>query len=240
MARLPRMVVPGMPLHVVQRGNNRSPIFFEPSDYRRYLRLLRGAGERRGCAVHAYVLMTNHVHLLVTPAGQMSVARTLQSVGSSYARYINERYARTGTLFEGRYKSTLVQTERYLLACYRYIELNPVRAGLASDPADYPWSSHRCNALGHDDALVALHPLFEALGATHADRRSSYRELFRDELRPWLVKRIRHATNTGWLLGNGQFRQEIEMALERRAHSHGHGGDRRSLEFQGVSRGQRP
>ena len=141
MARKPRFVLPGYPRHVVQRGNNRQACFFDESDYRKYLDSLAEAAHKYHCQVHAYVLMTNHVHLLVTPTTDEGISQMMQSVGRRYVRYFNGVYRRTGTLWEGRYKASLVQTDSYLLTCYRYIELNPVRAEMVPDPGDYPWSS---------------------------------------------------------------------------------------------------
>lgn len=148
MARQPRYVLPGQPQHVIQRGNNRDVIFVAEADYRFYLDKLKDACDRMGCEVHAYVLMTNHVHLLMTPYEENSLGRVMQSLGRRYVQYFNYRYRRTGTLWEGRYRATLIDAESYLLTCYRYIELNPVRAGMVSHPGDYPWSSYRSNALG--------------------------------------------------------------------------------------------
>jgi putative transposase len=148
MPRTPRLTLPDVPQHVVQRGNNRQATFFAAEDYRLYLDCLREAAAKYGCALHAYVLMTNHVHLLITPSGRQAVARTMQSVGRRYVQYVNYVYRRSGTLWEGRYKSSLVESEGYLLLCYRYIELNPVRAGMVQRPEDYEGSSYRAHAFG--------------------------------------------------------------------------------------------
>lgn len=148
MARPPRLEIPGVPLHVIQRGNNRAACFFGDIDRRFYLRCLAQSAVRRGCEIHAYVLMTNHVHLLVTPSEAGAVGAMLQDVGRRYVRVINTLHNRTGTLWEGRFKSSLVDTETYLLSCHRYIELNPVRAGIVTHPAAYPWSSYQHYAAG--------------------------------------------------------------------------------------------
>lgn len=148
MARLPRFFLPGQPQHVILRGNNRTEIFCAEADYRFYLGKLRLACEKHGCDIHAYVLMTNHVHLLLTPQEEQSVGKALQMLGRYYVQFFNHRYQRTGTLWEGRYKATLIDTEAYLLTCMRYIELNPVRAGMVAHPSEYPWSSYGYNALG--------------------------------------------------------------------------------------------
>src|SRR5690348_7286923 len=157
MPRKPRFQVPGVPAHVVQRGNNRQAIFFESSDYAAYLNWLREGLKRYGCELHAYALMTNHVHLLMTPDSRDAISRTMQYVGRHFVPYINFSYGRTGTLWEGRYKASLVQEEHYLLLCMRYIEMNPVRAGMVKSPSHYRWSSYRSNAQGQEDPLVTAH-----------------------------------------------------------------------------------
>ena len=147
MARLPRFVLPGQPQHVIQRGNNRQDIFRAKGDYHYYLEKLGEVADKHQCDIHAYVLMTNHVHLLVTPHQENSIGKMMQTLGRYYVQYFNDRYQRTGTLWEGRYKATLIDTEQYLLTCMRYIELNPVRAkNMAKHASEYPWSSYRCNA----------------------------------------------------------------------------------------------
>lgn len=148
MPRLLRYALPDVPQHIIQRGNNRQPVFFHADDYRFYLVCLQEAAATQGSAVHAYVLMTNHVHVLLTPRWPTSIAKVMQSLGRRYVQYINTTYHRTGTLWEGRYRASLVDAEPYLLACYRYIELNPVRAGMVQHPEEYPWSSYRWHALG--------------------------------------------------------------------------------------------
>lgn len=182
MPRQPRPYHPGVPFHVVQRGNNRQRCFFEPRDYRYYLCCLRESAARYGVAVHAYVLMTNHVHLLMTPDSPPGISRVMQSIGRRYVQWINRRSLRTGTLWEGRHKSSLVDAEAYLLACYRYIESNPVRAGMVARAGDYLWSSFHRNALGEPDPLVSDHELYRRLGRDGRARRSAYRALFGDPL----------------------------------------------------------
>ena len=169
MSRPPRLELPGVPLHVIQRGNNRAACFFGEVDRRFYLQCLAKSAARTDCAIHAYVLMTNHVHLLVTPGAPGSAAAMLQDIGRRYVRVINTIHGRTGTLWEGRFKSSLVDTERYLLTCHRYIELNPVRAGLAAHPSAYPWSSHAHYAAGKSNNLITEHAAFRGLGATPAE-----------------------------------------------------------------------
>ena len=160
MARLPRYFVEGQALHIIQRGNNREPIFADDQDYHFYQECLQESAERHGLAIHAYVFMTNHVHLLATPQTTESVGKTLQSLGRRYVQYFNYTYDRTGTLWEGRYKATLIDSDRYLLTCMRYIELNPVRAGMVDHPRDYPWCSYAANALGEDNLLITPPTIF--------------------------------------------------------------------------------
>jgi len=232
MARLPRLVISGQPLHLIQRGNNRSVTFFADEDYQLYCDTLRQVSQRFGCAIHAYVLMTNHVHLLITPDDERGPARMMQAVGRRYVRYINECYRRTGTLWEGRYKSTLIDSEHYLLLCGRYIELNPVRAGMVEDPGQYRWSSYRCNAFGEFNALITPHALYHALGSQPADQQAAYRFLFETHIESQTLDAIRCATNDGTILGHEHFREQIEAALRRRVTRLTHGGDRRSEAFQ--------
>ena len=217
MARLPRYFVKDQPQHVIQRGNNRQPIFADNTDYTFYLECLRAAAEHQGLAIHSYVLMTNHAHLLVTPETEHSIGKTLQSLGRRYVQYFNYTYGRTGTLWEGRYKATLIDSDRYFLTCMRYIELNPVRAGMVKHPGDYAWSSYAANAWGADNALVTSHPTYRQLGRSHADRQSAYRQLFRTEIGVNELEGIRQATNTGWVLGNDRFREKIEQLSGRRS-----------------------
>jgi putative transposase len=168
MPRPPRYNVAGVPQHVVQRGNNRQATFLDEADYRVYKDCLRAATDKHGCDVHAYVLMSNHVHLLLTPRQDGGPAKAMQSIGRRYVRHVNDRRGRTGTLWEARYRAALIESEPHLLSCTRYIELNPVRAGMVRDPADYPWSSYRHHALGEPDDVVTDHPPFSGAGA---DRR---------------------------------------------------------------------
>lgn len=221
MPRKPRMYLPGIPCHVIQRGNNRDATFFTGDDYRFYIECLREGSERYGVAVHAYVLMTNHVHLLMTPERADSVSRLMQSIGRRYVQYVNRTYRRTGTLWESRHKASLVQRERYLLACYRYIELNPVRAGMVEHPAEYPWSSFAANAQRGGTRLIQPHGEYLALGETPEARRAAYRELFRNELDGPDVAAIRNAARFSMPMGDRGFQRQIESRLNR---SLGHAG----------------
>ncbi len=216
MARLGRYFVPDQPLHVIQRGNNRKPIFFDDEDYDRYRSWLAEAAADYGCAIHAYVLMPNHVHLLLTPKHKESLPRLMQSQGRRYVRYVNVAYGGTGTLWEGRYRAAPIDSEAYFLACCRYIELNPVRARLAAGPRAYPWSSYRAHAYGKRDEVVGDHPLLRRLGRSAAERQKKYRALFREALDKNFVKELRAATNGGWALGDRQFQKKIAKAAKRR------------------------
>jgi putative transposase len=229
MARLPRYVLPGQPQHVIQRGNNRNPTFFAEDDYRFYRACLKEACNRHGCSVHAYVLMTNHVHLLLTltPNTENAISKVMQSVGRRYVQYFNDTYQRTGTLWEGRYRATLIDTEHYLLTCSRYIELNPVRAGIVNHPRLYPWSSYHAHAHGQADTLIEDHPLYLALGACAQARHEAYRELFNAHLDETTLDLIREGTNKAWPLGNERFRDQIEVALQRRTRPLPRGGARK-------------
>jgi putative transposase len=178
MPRRPRCNLDHVPLHIVQRGHNQEPCFFADADYQRYLVFLRQALAETDCTLHAYVLMTNHVHLLLTPRRADEVSNALISLGRRYVQHVNRAYQRTGTLWDSRYRSSLIQSDRYLLACQRYIELNPVRAGIVRNPADYPWSSYRVHALGQADDMVSSHPLYWALGREGTERQLAYRKLF--------------------------------------------------------------
>ena len=216
MARLPRYNLPGQPQHVILRGNNRTIIFVAEEDYHFFLDCLKDAALRYGCAIHAYVLMTNHVHLLLTPEREESIGKTLQSVGRRYVQYFNSTQKRTGTLWEGRYRSTLIDSEGYLLICYRYIELNPVRANMVAHPMEYPWSSYAWHAEGKTDALITDHTLYTALDWREEERRAAYRSLFKAHINAGELDAIREATNKGWTLGSERFKAEIAVAVSRR------------------------
>jgi putative transposase len=219
MPRLGRYHIPDQPLHIIQRGNNRGPVFFDPEDYRLYLGWLGEAAERYGVAIHGYVLMTNHVHLLATPRDAGAVSRMMQSLGRLYVRHVNREYRRTGTLWEGRYRAAPIEAEAHLLACLRYIELNPVRARMVRKPERYPWSSYRTHADGATaaDPLLTEHALYLALGATPAARARSYRGLVEEGLDDGFMKDLRAATNGGWALGGDKWRAKVERIARRRA-----------------------
>jgi putative transposase len=230
MPRRARLALPGIPWHIIQRGNNRSPCFHCESDYRVYLDVLNEQSRKHGCAIHAYVLMTNHVHLLITPERTDSAALLMKNLGQRYVQYINRTYRRTGTLWEGRFRSCLAQGEQYVLACYRYIELNPVRAGMVEHPAEYPWSSYRANGQGEVNPLISAHHEYQRLGKSEESRRSGYRELFCDHMASRLIDEIRTATNGNYALGNDRFKDEITQMLNRRAAPGNPGRPRKAAE----------
>ena len=205
MPRRPRIKLANVPQHVVQRGINREPCFFAEEDYHCYLHWLKESAADWHCTIHAYVLMTNHVHLLVTPNRADGIAKMMQSIGRRYVQYINRSYHRTGSLWEGRFKSSLVQAEEYLLTCMRYIELNPVRANMVNDPVQYRWSSYRYNSLGQADERIAPHPLYLTLGKDDGIRQAAYRALFRSELDDAALADIRLALMQGQPLGSERF-----------------------------------
>jgi putative transposase len=216
MPRKARLMIPGLPVHVIQRGNNRSDCFHSECDYAMYLRLLAAARAKEGCHLHAYVLMTNHVHLLVTSQTRDGISRMMKQLGESYVPYFNARHGRSGTLWEGRFRSSIVESDRYLLTCHRYIEANPVRAAMVMHPGDYRWSSHRANAMGERDDLLTPHALYLSLGHSQADRLAAYRALFGRQIDPVELARIRDAVNGCFALGTSQFIERVEKATGRR------------------------
>ena len=217
MPRAKRLELPGVAQHVVQRGNDRQACFFEAADYLYYLQALREAALRYACQVHAYVLMTNHVHLLLTPAAAGAVGRVMQAVGRRYVRHVNDSSGRTGTLWEGRYKASLVDSERYLLACYRYIELNPVRAGMVESPGTYRWSSFAANGNGQHDPLVTPHAVYRQLATAPGQRCARYRALVAEAVADDELAAIRLYVQRQRALGAPGFQAQIEQQLQRRA-----------------------
>lgn len=216
MARLPRLTVPGYPHHIIQRGNNRQAIFSSTADYQMLLALLDENARKFDVALHAYVLMGNHFHLLATPSTEGGLPQMMQAVGRRYVRYFNDRQARSGTLWEGRYRSTLIETERYLLACMVYIDLNPVRAGLVKDAGDYPWSSYGRYAGSRTDRILTPHPLYWALGNTPFSREAAYAELVRRGTTPEQQEALTRSTLNGWALGSENFVAELQKQTDRR------------------------
>jgi len=216
MARLARVSPIGVPQHIVQRGNNRQVCFASDEDMKAYLNWLKEFSKKYLVDVHAWVLMTNHVHLLCTPHEEGAISKMMQSIGRMYVRYYNYTYQRSGTLWEGRFKSSLIQSEKYMLELHRYIELNPVRADMVDEPNEYSWSSYGCNALGLETELQAPHELYLALGKTKNERLENYQQLFKAHVGVELLKEIRDSVNKGLALGNERFVLQIEALTEKR------------------------
>ena len=216
MPRRARLSLPGIPWHIIQRGNNRSACFYAEEDYLLYLDTLKEQAIKFGCKVHAYVLMTNHVHLLITPEEKDSAALLMKHLGQRYVQYINRTYKRSGTLWEGRFRSGLTQSTDYVLSCYRYIELNPVRANMVDHPRRYPWSSYKVNADAKASKLITPHDEYLALSKDAQYRRQAYRDLFNSHIDNDIIKKIRNATNGNFVLGSERFKEEVSGMLKRR------------------------
>lgn len=206
----------GIPVHIVQRGNNRQRCFYEEQDRSFYLMHLARLSRAEDCALHAYCLMANHIHLLVTSDRLDGCARLMKGLGQLHTQYVNRNYGRTGTLWEGRFRSCLVQSEDYLLACYRYIESNPVRAAICSRPGDYPWSSYKSNAEGPRAGFLIPHEEYSRLGITDKERCAAYRAMFDHALEPDRIREIREATCGNFALGDDMFKKNISKMLGRR------------------------
>ena len=218
MARLPRLTLADQPHHIIQRGNNRQVVFVDRADHEMFLALAGENAIASGVALHAYVLMDNHFHLLATPSTAEALPQWMQAIGRRYVRYFNDRHGRSGTLWEGRYKSTLIQTDRYLLACMAYMDLNPVRAGIVEDARDYPWSSY-CHYAGlRHDKLVTPHSLYWALGNTPFAREAAYAELVRRGVSSVDQAMLTDATLHGWAVGDGGFLESLQKTTGRRTH----------------------
>jgi len=209
-------VVPGHPHHVIQRGSGRQPVFREAEDYLKFLEWLREAARQCQVAIHAYVLMTNHFHLLASPADASGMSRMMQWVGRYYVPFFNQKYGRVGTLWQGRFKATVIDSEQYLMTCCRYIELNPVRAGMVAKAADYPWSSYLHHAGVRPDPLVTDHPLYWALGNTPFDREAAYRALVEQGVAEEDVAALTEATLKGWAIGSEKFKSALARQAPRR------------------------
>jgi putative transposase len=232
MARLPRYVIPNQPQHIIQRGNNRQVIFAADADYQFFRDALIDAAAKHGLHIHAYVWMTNHIHLLATPQFEDSISKVFQSVGRKYVQYYNFTYKRSGTLWEGRYRATIVDSEQYLLKLMRYIELNPVRASMTQHPADYPWSSYAFNAegkIGLNNYWLTPHDEYLRLGQTDSERYAAYQALFKVDLSTNDLVQIRECTHKGWALGSQRFIDEIELLTKRQATSKGIGRPKKAI-----------
>jgi putative transposase len=216
MARLPRLTLPGFPHHIIQRGNNRQAIFASAADYQALLDLLDASARKFGVAIHAYVLMANHFHLLATPQSTDALSQMMQAVGRRYVRYFNDTQNRSGTLWEGRYRSTVIQAERYLLPCMAYMDLNPVRAGVVAQARDYPWSSHGHYIGQRIDKLITPHSLVWELGNTPFAREAAYAERVREGISPVQQAALTDAALRGWALGDPVFVAELQKITQRR------------------------
>jgi putative transposase len=215
-ARLARISPIDIPIHIIQRGNNRQSCFTADEDYTFYLGCLKEYAVRYCVDVHAWVLMTNHVHLLCTPKTTDGTSRMMQALGRKYVHYFNKQYCRSGTLWEGRFKSCLVETERYLLEVYRYIELNPVRAGMVTDPGEYRWSSYQINGLGKSSELCTPHPAYQLLGITFSERLKSYCLFCSEQIEDEILMDIRRDTQKSMAVGSERFREEVSAFTGRR------------------------
>lgn len=215
MPRKPRFYLPDVPAHVMQRGHNRESIFFKERDYREYLRILKKVADNYECQIHSYVLMTNHVHLLVTPAEKNSISLMFQSIGRLYVTYINKTYNRTGTLWEGRHKGNIIDTENYFMICMKYIELNPVRSMMVKEPSEYPWSSYHANAYGKPNAIISPHKLYLALSSDEYKRKKDYRALLSKNDDLSLANNISKNVLSGTPLGKDIFLNKIEKLFKQ-------------------------
>jgi putative transposase len=216
MPRKPRFYLPNVPVHIVHRGHSRNPVFFEVQDYATYAYWLSESAKRYDIAIHAFVLMTNHVHLLVTPVDVQGPSNFMQYIGRRYVPYINHKYGRSGSIWEGRHKSSLVDADEYFITVMRYIELNPVRAGMVEVPGHYRWSSFCHNAGVREISFIQFHPLYHQLGASPAERSNAYQALFSSHIEQSVMKKIADAWQTGTPLGNDRFREKVEAQLSRK------------------------
>ncbi len=233
MARLPRIVIPNQPLHIMHRGNNRQDIFKSEDDMIRIKEDTEQSLTKANCALHAYVIMTNHLHLLITPKDKANLTLFMQSMANRYARYFNTKYQHTGTMWEGRYKSCLIDSEHYLFTLYRYIEMNPVRAGMVKTPADYRWSSYQHNALGETDRLITEHIRYKGLAINAEERYANYQQMFNNQTSSTKQDdQIAEATMRGEVVGNDAFHRQISGLLSRATKLSSHGGDRKSETYR--------
>lgn len=215
MARLPRLVIPNQPHHIIQRGNDRQTIFRDNTDFQTFLDWLRDAAKLYQVSIHAYVLMSNHLHLLATPNDEAGLAKMMQWVGRHYVPYFNLKYQRSGTLWQGRFKTSIIDSERYFMVCSRYIELNPVRAGIAHNPVEYHWSSYQHHIGLRADPLITDHALYWALGNTPFEREASYKALTEQGLSTMELEQMRNSFK-GWVIGSDQFKAQLEKQSLRR------------------------
>jgi putative transposase len=231
MARLPRIVIPNQPLHIMHRGNNRQEIFKTKEDMLRLKADIKESLLKSNCKLHAYVIMSNHLHLLLTPRDKDQLAIFMQSMANRYVRYFNAKRKRTGTIWEGRYKSCLIDSDHYLFVLYRYIEMNPVKASMVKNVKDYEWSSYRYNALGKADPLITEHLQYNRLGKDTRVRCKNYRALFHELNTTQQDKQITEATMRGEVYGSKKFHTKIIKLIDRPTVLATHGGDRKSDDF---------
>jgi len=228
MARQARIVVAGQPLHIIHQGNNRQDVFKSQQDHRRFIEDLAASRNQSGCSLHAYVLMPNHYHLLLTPPTGKALSDFMQTIGRRYVRYFNKEYQRSGTLWEGRYKSSLIDSDAYLLQCYRYIEENPVRSNVVAAPKQHQWSSYHHNALGVTDPLITEHDNYTQIATTEDARKNVYSSLFKTALDSETTSLITSSVEKGEVLGSDRFHQSIESIVGLKTKRGSHGGDRKS------------
>jgi len=232
MARLPRIVVSNQPLHIMHRGNNRQDIFESEEDMTRIKEDIAYALSKSDCHLHAYVIMSNHLHLLITPADKGQLSRFMQTMANRYVRFFNATRNRTGTIWEGRFKSCLIDSENYFFTLYRYIEMNPVKANMVKDVADYPWSSYRHNALGEEDILITEHKLYQNLAESSALRAENYQKIFDTLNTSGQEQQITEATMRGEVYGTSEFHHKISQLISRATRLAAHGGDRKSESYR--------
>lgn len=230
MARLPRLIVPNQPHHIIQRGTDGTTTFRDDQDFRVFLHWLREGAAEYKVAIHAYVLMSNHIHLLASPADAEGMAKMMQWIGRHYVPYFNKRYSRIGTLWQGRYRTSVIDTERYFMACSRYIELNPVRAGLCHAPEEYAWSSYRHHVGLQPDTLITDHALYWSLGNTPFEREANYRKMVQETVSNAETEMLKSVLMRGWALGSEHFKQELARQVQRRV-SPAKRGRPRKLEY---------
>jgi putative transposase len=216
MARQSRLILPHEPHHVLHRGNDNVLIFRDDEDYARLLGWLKEAARYYKVAIHAYALLPTHLHLLATPSDESGLALMMQKLGRLYVPWFNQKYGRSGTLFQGRFRTSLVETDKYLLACSRFVELAPVRAQLAAEARDYPWSSYRHHAGMQADAAVSDHSLYWALGNTPFQREARYTEYVDQGMPDEELKRIEQAIAKSWPVATDAFKLDLERKTQRR------------------------
>ena len=232
MARQTRIVIPGQPLHIMHRGNNRQDVFKKEDDYQRFIDDLLASCKQSDCALHAYVLMPNHFHLLLTPPTEIALSHLMQSLGRRYVRYFNKEYQRSGTLWEGRYKSSLIDSDAYFLRCSRHIEENPIRAKLVTLPDEYKWSSYHHNALGKIDPLITEHESYKQISTSERAREIAYLGLFRTVRDNKETELISTSLERGEVLGSDLFHQTVASEIGLKTKRGFHGGDRKSEKYK--------